>query len=57
MLKVRIFQIVSAISAENMINKFIQSKPNIEIVDIKVGGDGLSSCMTYVIMYKENSSN
>lgn len=54
MLKVKIFSFGSPRSAEDAINKFINDNPTNEIVDIKVGGDGHSSCITYVVMYKEN---
>lgn len=54
MLKVKIFSFGSPRSAEDAINKFINDNPTNEIVDIKVCGDGLSFCITYVIMYKEN---
>lgn len=54
MLKVKIFSFGSVRSAEDAINKFISKNPTNEIVDIKIGGDGHSSCITYVIMYKEN---
>ena len=56
MLKVRIFSFGSVRSAEDAINKFIAENPTNEIVDIKIGGDGHSTCITYVIMYKENKS-
>lgn len=53
MLKVKIISVYSSRSAEEMINKFIANNPNNEIVDIKIGGDGGSNVMTYLIMYNE----
>lgn len=54
MTKVKIISTASVLTAENMINKFIEDNPHNTIVDIKVGGDGHSACITYVIIYKKN---
>lgn len=54
MLKVKIFSFESERMAEDAINKFINDNPTNEIVDIKIGGDGDTSFITYVIIYKEN---
>lgn len=54
MKKVRIFSLLSAKRAEEKINEFIATHPENEIVDIKVAGDGSSSCMTYVLIYQES---